>query len=387
MAQRDRSGIPPGVRGVSVRHRACAALIRDGKILMVRHVHDGKNYWTLPGGGIEPGESAAQAAEREVKEETGLDTRVVRLLWERPWNPDGSQERCLLVDPVDTNQEASAGADPEEAHLPADSRMLKEARWWPLTEMKSDVQVSKVLQALSTVEGSFGDDLVREQMAYYDARAPEYDEWWERRGRYDLGTERNAAVRVETAEVTGMLDELPFNGELLEFAGGTGIWTSYLARRAKRVHVLDGSEPMLALNTSRMTAEGCIDRVTYERVDVFGWKPAGQFDGAFAGFWVSHIPADRLDDFFRKASASLRPGGTFAILEGLPARARSVHQGTARVDNDLEIRTLNDGSTFRVVKREMHADELVPRLERAGFSARARQTASHFILLIGAKAG
>ena len=29
--------------------------------------------------------------------------------------------------------------------------------------------------------------LLGEQKAYYQARSSEYDEWWERRGRYDLG--------------------------------------------------------------------------------------------------------------------------------------------------------------------------------------------------------
>jgi hypothetical protein len=31
--------------------------------------------------------------------------------------------------------------------------------------------------------------LLAEQRAYYEARAPEYDEWWQRRGRFDLGPE------------------------------------------------------------------------------------------------------------------------------------------------------------------------------------------------------
>jgi 8-oxo-dGTP pyrophosphatase MutT (NUDIX family) len=49
-------------------NRACAAVLRGSSILMVHHVHDGRDYWTLPGGGVE---TAAEAAVRELMEETG----------------------------------------------------------------------------------------------------------------------------------------------------------------------------------------------------------------------------------------------------------------------------------------------------------------------------
>ena len=35
------------------------------------------------------------------------------------------------------------------------------------------------------------DGLLAEQIEYYRARAPEYDEWWVREGRWDLGPEQN----------------------------------------------------------------------------------------------------------------------------------------------------------------------------------------------------
>ncbi len=53
----------------------------EGKILMVKQSHEGKDIWMVPGGGIEEGENAAEAAVREVLEETGLKIRVSRLLW------------------------------------------------------------------------------------------------------------------------------------------------------------------------------------------------------------------------------------------------------------------------------------------------------------------
>ena len=54
--------------------------IRQGdRILLVRQAY-GERYWSLPGGKMEPGESIDQAAIREVKEETGLEVRITRVV-------------------------------------------------------------------------------------------------------------------------------------------------------------------------------------------------------------------------------------------------------------------------------------------------------------------
>lgn len=72
---------------------AAGAVVRDtaGRFLLVRRANPPEaGRWTLPGGRVEPGESPAAAAAREVTEETGLDVTVGRewLVLDRPAGPD-----------------------------------------------------------------------------------------------------------------------------------------------------------------------------------------------------------------------------------------------------------------------------------------------------------
>ncbi|MHC0039497.1 NUDIX hydrolase [Pseudoneobacillus sp. C159] len=60
-----------------------AVIIESGKILMVRqYVQRGDLVWNFPGGGIEQKETPDQACIREVKEETGYDIQIAKLLYQ-----------------------------------------------------------------------------------------------------------------------------------------------------------------------------------------------------------------------------------------------------------------------------------------------------------------
>ena len=68
--------------GGRVRVRVGALVFDDARqpeaALLVEHagLHDDRPFWTPPGGGVELGESLAEALQREAKEETGLSLRV-----------------------------------------------------------------------------------------------------------------------------------------------------------------------------------------------------------------------------------------------------------------------------------------------------------------------
>lgn len=59
-----------------------AVIVQDGKLVLIRRgVEPDKGRWSIPGGGVELGETVGDAAVREAKEECGLD---IELLEDRP---------------------------------------------------------------------------------------------------------------------------------------------------------------------------------------------------------------------------------------------------------------------------------------------------------------
>ncbi len=113
------------------QERAVMIVVRGDKILMERVV-DGHEYYDLPGGGIEKGETPEEAAVRELKEECGLNGHVVRKLLTIYFDSEFYDEEHSFLMEVDENQVESTGGDPE---LNPEDQIIKEVKWMRLDEI------------------------------------------------------------------------------------------------------------------------------------------------------------------------------------------------------------------------------------------------------------
>lgn len=243
------------------------------------------------------------------------------------------------------------------------------------------------------------DDLLAEQRAYYRARAPEYDDWWRRFGRYDRGDANTEVWLGDVAEAEARLNAFAPTGRVLELAAGTGNWTTRLVEHADRVTAVDASPETLAINREKLGAAA--DRVDYVEADLFAWAPTDGFDVVFMGFWLTHVPDSRFDAFWEFVAACLRPDGRVFVLDnchpqhqanvpGSPVEITrsgiSGYDGTIDTTTGIATRNLADGREFTIVKRYWEPDELITRLAALGWAFEASTTGHFFITAHGARA-
>lgn len=225
-------------------------------------------------------------------------------------------------------------------------------------------------------------DVLRDQIAYYRARAGEYDEWFYRTGRYDHGAAANGHWFAEVAEVVQALHALGPVGDALELAAGTGIWTRELAQIADHVTSIDAAPEVLAINQQKLADP----RVTYQQADLFAWEPHRQYDLVFCAFWLSHVPPERLDAFLATAGRAVRPGGQIVIVDSRHAATSGArNHPLPDAEGTHHTRTLNDGRTFTIIKVFYDPARVVATLAHQGITAKAHTTTEYFYSITGTK--
>ncbi|HEX6512004.1 MAG TPA: class I SAM-dependent methyltransferase [Chloroflexota bacterium] len=220
------------------------------------------------------------------------------------------------------------------------------------------------------------EDVLREQLDYYRARAGEYDEWWHRQGRYDRGAADNQQWFSEIEQAQAALRAIGPVDSILEVACGTGTWTEQLVRLGQRVTAVDGSPEVLAINRARLARAP----IEYVQADLFDWHPVVQYDLVFSSFWLSHVPPERLHGFLSLMRGALKPEGRLFVLDSLrepSSTARDQRLPEAHAVHGR--RRLNDGREFTIVKVFYEPAPLAQALRQAGFVPEVKTTGRYFI--------
>jgi demethylmenaquinone methyltransferase/2-methoxy-6-polyprenyl-1,4-benzoquinol methylase len=213
-----------------------------------------------------------------------------------------------------------------------------------------------------------GDDrIIADQIEYYRARAGEYDEWFERTGRYDFGAAEREAFKTEERAAEAALGAFGATGDGLEIACGTGWWTSRLVGTAASLTCIDAAPETITLNRKRLSLERK-QLPEFVATDVFAWEPPRRFDFVAFCFWLSHVPSAKFDGFWAMVERALKPGGRVFFLDTPPSR-RGVYESEPASKSEIELRRLKDGSEHRAVKIYYEPQALVEKLRALGWAA------------------
>jgi len=204
---------------------------------------------------------------------------------------------------------------------------------------------------------SVTDPLLAEQLAYYRAIAPEYEEHFISEPGAD--------------ELVAAVDAFGVAGHVLELACGPGVWTGVLLQGAASLTAVDGSPEMLARCQARFGSE----RTRFIQADLFTWKPDRRYDVVFFGSWLSHVPLAQFEAFWELVASCLEPTGRVLFLDDAFRPAEELIEGEASATVQ---RRLKNGTPYRAIKVPHRAAELQARLGGLGWNIRVTATRGPF---------
>ena len=205
--------------------------------------------------------------------------------------------------------------------------------------------------------------------AYYAARAREYE-------RIYAKPERQSDLRdLETSIPVALAGR-----SVLEIACGTGYWTQHIANTATRILATDINDETLEIARAKGLPA---NKVRFAIADAYN-LPAdeGPFDGAYAGFWWSHLRHSEIRPFLASLKRCLAPGAAVVLMDNLYVPGSSTP--IARTDeegNTSQLRKLDDGTTREILKNFPSEAQLRAQVEGFGVNCSYRALGYYWLFM------
>jgi len=164
------------------------AVIHNDKVLLTKR--EDFEVWCLPGGGVEEGESLAEAGIREVKEETGLDVELTRLVGVYSRMGGGMHDIHAVL----------YAAKPIGGELRTQPHETIEANYFPFDQLPKEMlfgHKKRIQDAVGNISGVS----VRQEVKIQDSKVYTRKEIYEARDRSALTRQQFYLQRLEQAEI------------------------------------------------------------------------------------------------------------------------------------------------------------------------------------------
>jgi len=211
-------------------------------------------------------------------------------------------------------------------------------------------------------------DVLCEQIAYYRARAPEYD----------ASVAADGDVQGAFALARNLLWQLGPYGQTAELACGTGIWTEALLQISGHITAIDAAPEMLAIARQKIPQ----GRVSYHQANLFDWEPGQTYDLVFFANWLSHVPPGKLDTFLHTVCRAVRPEGSLVIVDQYAPTLEDqqiMRQGTE--GQVYAERALGNGCVMTIIKAFYDLSMLQERLTALHFAVTVSRLSDVFFFL------
>ena len=204
---------------------------------------------------------------------------------------------------------------------------------------------------------------------YYSKRAAEYEQIYQK-------PERQHELDWLRQRIPALLE----GRTVLEVACGTGYWTQFIARAARKVHACDINESVLEIAADKPIPKGRVEFFKADAVSLEG-VPSG-CDAAFAGFWWSHVKKSGIAQFASNLAERLEPGARVVVLDNQFAEGSSTPISRRDAEgNTYQMRHLANGEQYEVLKNFPSSADLAEAVRPVAREAHV-ETLTYYWLLV-----